>query len=96
MSCEPKQSGSRNTARGHPRGGEQNGEGSPFAERENDNDLHAAIATLVVSRSAISGGQRFIFVGRPQQIMALAARHALPAMYFLPEFAAVGDNELLQ
>jgi putative ABC transport system substrate-binding protein len=30
------------------------------------------------------------FVGRREQIVALAARHAIPAMYFLREFAAVG------
>ena len=30
------------------------------------------------------------FVGRREQIVALAARHAIPTMYFLREFAAVG------
>ncbi|MFZ0851764.1 MAG: ABC transporter substrate-binding protein, partial [Hyphomicrobiaceae bacterium] len=57
----------------------------------NDNDLHAAIATLV--REQIGGflvANDPFFVGRREQIMALAARHALPAMYFLREFAAVG------
>jgi hypothetical protein len=34
MSSEPKQPGSRNTARRHPGGSAHNWEGSSFAERE--------------------------------------------------------------
>jgi putative ABC transport system substrate-binding protein len=57
----------------------------------NDNDLDAAFATLV--REQIGGflvANDAFFVGRREQIVALAARHAIPAMYFLREFAAVG------
>ena len=57
----------------------------------NDNDLDAAFATLV--REQIGGflvATDAFFVGRREQIVALAARHAIPAMYFLREFAAVG------
>jgi putative tryptophan/tyrosine transport system substrate-binding protein len=57
----------------------------------NDHDLDAAFATLI--REQI-GGLRLandaFFVGRRKQIVALAARHAIPTMYFLREFAAVG------
>jgi putative tryptophan/tyrosine transport system substrate-binding protein len=57
----------------------------------NDNELHAAFSTLV--REQIGGflvANDAFFVGRREQIVALAARHAIPAMYFLREFAAVG------
>jgi putative tryptophan/tyrosine transport system substrate-binding protein len=57
----------------------------------NDHDLDAAFATLV--RDQIGGllvANDAFFVGRREQIVALAARNAIPAMYFLREFAAVG------
>ena len=57
----------------------------------NDQDLDAAFATLV--REQIGGllvANDAFFVGRREQIVALAARNAIPAMYFLREFAAVG------
>ena len=57
----------------------------------NDHDLDAAFAVLV--REQIGGlllANDALFVGRREQIVALAARHAIPTMYFLREFAAVG------
>jgi putative tryptophan/tyrosine transport system substrate-binding protein len=57
----------------------------------NDHDLDAAFAALV--REQIGGllvANDAFFVGRREQIVALAARNAIPAMYFLREFAAVG------
>jgi putative ABC transport system substrate-binding protein len=57
----------------------------------NDDELNAAFATMV--REQIGGllvANDAFFVGRREQIVALAARHAVPAMYFLREFAAVG------
>jgi ABC-type uncharacterized transport system substrate-binding protein len=57
----------------------------------NDNDLHAAFATMV--HEQIGGflvANDAFFVGRREQIVAMATRHAIPAMYFLREFAAVG------
>jgi putative ABC transport system substrate-binding protein len=57
----------------------------------NDQDLDAAFTTLV--REQIGGllvANDALFVGRREQIVALAARNAIPAMYFLREFAAVG------
>jgi putative ABC transport system substrate-binding protein len=57
----------------------------------NDHGLNAAFATLV--REQIGGvllANDAFFVGRREKIVALAARHAIPAIYFLREFAAVG------
>ena len=57
----------------------------------NDHDLDIAFATLV--REQIGGfllANDAFFVGRREQIVARAARHAIPAIYFLREFAAVG------
>jgi putative tryptophan/tyrosine transport system substrate-binding protein len=57
----------------------------------NDHELDVAFATLV--REQIGGlllANDAFFVGRREQIVALAARHAIPTMYFLREFAAVG------
>jgi ABC-type uncharacterized transport system substrate-binding protein len=57
----------------------------------NDHELDAAFATLV--REQIGGllvANDAFFVSRREQIVTLAARHAIPAMYFLREFAAIG------
>jgi putative ABC transport system substrate-binding protein len=57
----------------------------------NDHDLDSAFATLV--REQIGGllvANDAFFVGRRAQIVAMATRNAIPAMYFLREFAAVG------
>jgi putative ABC transport system substrate-binding protein len=57
----------------------------------NDQDLDAAFASL--AREQIGGllvANDALFVGRRKKIVALAARDAIPAMYFLREFAAVG------
>jgi putative tryptophan/tyrosine transport system substrate-binding protein len=57
----------------------------------NDNGLDAAFATMV--REQIGGflvANDAFFVGRREQIVALADRNAIPAMYFLREFAAIG------
>ena len=56
-----------------------------------DEDLNAAFATML--RDQIGGmllANDAFFVGRRKQIVGLAARHAIPAMYFLREFAVVG------
>jgi putative tryptophan/tyrosine transport system substrate-binding protein len=56
-----------------------------------DHELHTAFATLVRERVAglLLGNDAF-FVLRREQLVALAARHAIPAVYFLREFAAAG------
>src|SRR5215467_7436091 len=57
----------------------------------NDQDLDAAFATLVGEQiGGLLLANDALFVGRREQIVALAARHAIPTMYFLREFAAVG------
>jgi len=57
----------------------------------NDHDLDAAFAAL--AREQIGGlliANDAFFVGRREQIVTLAAHHAIPTMYFLREFAAIG------
>src|SRR5262249_24350546 len=57
----------------------------------NDNALDAAFATMVREQTGgLLVANDAFFVGRREQIVALAARHAIPAMYFLREFAAIG------
>jgi putative ABC transport system substrate-binding protein len=54
-----------------------------------ENDLDAAFATLVERHAGglIVGADPFLG-SRREQLVALAARHAVPAIYFLREFAA--------
>jgi putative ABC transport system substrate-binding protein len=56
-----------------------------------DHELDTAFATLARERAAglLLGNDAF-FVLRRDQISALAARHAIPAVYFLREFAVAG------
>ena len=59
-------------------------------EADNDDDLHRAVAAARGAAGAlIVGGDPYFFV-RHEQIVALAERHALPAMYFFREFVAAG------
>jgi putative ABC transport system substrate-binding protein len=57
----------------------------------NEGDIDAAFATFVKARVgalSVSGGP--FFISRRDQIIALAARHAIPAAYELREFAVAG------
>src|SRR5262249_18451822 len=56
-----------------------------------DRDLDAAFASLVQVRTAalLVGGDVF-FNSRIEHIVGLAARHAIPTMYQLPEFVVAG------
>ena len=68
------------------------GQEIPVLNASNERDIDAAFATLVV-RQQIGGllvANDGFFVGRREQLVALAARHAIPAMYFLREFASAG------
>jgi putative ABC transport system substrate-binding protein len=54
-------------------------------------DIDAAFATLVAQRAgALVLGASAFFTGRRQQLIELAARHAIPAIYAAYELAAAG------
>jgi putative ABC transport system substrate-binding protein len=56
-----------------------------------DDELHTAFATLARERATgLFLGNDAFFVLRRDQLAALAARHAIPAVYFLREFALAG------
>ncbi len=56
-----------------------------------ESELEAAFAALVQARvSALFADDDPFFNSRPAQLVALAARHALPAIYPLREYAAAG------
>jgi putative tryptophan/tyrosine transport system substrate-binding protein len=56
-----------------------------------DREIDAAFASLVQARTGalLVGGDAF-FVSRIEQLVALAARHAIPTMYTYREFAVAG------
>jgi putative ABC transport system substrate-binding protein len=57
----------------------------------NDDELGAAFAALVQRRAAaLVVAADIFFNSRRERIVALAARHAIPAIYELSEYAAVG------
>jgi putative tryptophan/tyrosine transport system substrate-binding protein len=56
-----------------------------------DHELDTAIATLVRERaSGLLVGNDAFFVLRREQLVALTARHGIPTIYFLREFAEAG------
>jgi putative tryptophan/tyrosine transport system substrate-binding protein len=56
-----------------------------------DSDLETAFATLLQQRiGAVLFGQSTFFSRRIEQLAALAARYAMPAIYPFPEFALAG------
>jgi putative ABC transport system substrate-binding protein len=56
-----------------------------------DGDIDAAFAAFIEKRvKGVIVGVDAVFVSRRDQLVGLAARHALPAMYYLREFADAG------
>jgi ABC-type uncharacterized transport system substrate-binding protein len=56
-----------------------------------ESDIDAAFATLVQrGAGALLVGEGVLFAALKQQIVTLAARHAIPAIYFQKEFVAAG------
>src|SRR5499425_958099 len=56
-----------------------------------ERDIDAAFASFLQQRvNAIIIGADSLFLSRRDQLVGLAARHALPAIYYLREFAEVG------
>ena len=57
----------------------------------NEQEIDAAFATLAQERAGgLMVGNDVFFYSRREQIVALAARHALPAVYNVREFATAG------
>jgi len=57
----------------------------------NEREIDAAFATLVEHRvDALLSGSNPFFESRREQLVALAARHAVPAIYSLREYVAAG------
>src|SRR5262249_12595452 len=56
-----------------------------------ESDIDTAFESLAQERvnAVIIGGDQ-LFTSRPDQLVALAARHALPAIHYLREFADAG------
>ena len=62
-----------------------------FLKAGNDNDIEAAFAAAAEQRmGAVLLTSSPFFLPRREKIVALAARHALPAVYFFRDFAVAG------
>jgi putative tryptophan/tyrosine transport system substrate-binding protein len=62
-----------------------------FYSANTKDEIDTAFASLVQKRSdALLVGAHGLFNNRRVQIVSLAARHAVPAMYAVPEFADIG------
>jgi putative ABC transport system substrate-binding protein len=63
----------------------------PILKASNESEIEAAFGTLVqLHASALIVVPDAFFSGRREQIVALASRHAVPAIYHLRELAAAG------
>ena len=63
----------------------------PVLNASTESEIDAAFATLIQRQAgALLFGNDPFFFNRREQIVALAARDAVPAIYFFREFAAVG------
>jgi putative tryptophan/tyrosine transport system substrate-binding protein len=62
-----------------------------FLDAGSEREIDAAFTSLVNQRAnAIIVGADSFFLSRRDQLVGLAARHALPAMYYLREFVEIG------
>ena len=63
----------------------------PMLKASSESELDAAFASLVQTHAGalVVAGDQF-FASRPEQVVALASRHAVPAIYESREFAAAG------
>jgi len=58
---------------------------------DSERNIEAAFASFIQQHvSAVILGTDSLFVSRRDQLVGLAARHAIPAIYFLREFADIG------
>ena len=56
-----------------------------------ERDIDAAFAAFIEQRvNGVMVGVDAVFVSRSDQLVGLAARHAMPAMYYVREFADAG------
>src|SRR5262249_56153748 len=56
-----------------------------------ERDIDAAFAAFIEQRvNGVMVGADALFVSRSDQLVGLAARHAMPAIYFVREFADAG------
>jgi putative ABC transport system substrate-binding protein len=63
----------------------------PIVKARNESEIDAAFASLVqLQAGGLVVGTDPFFASRREQLAALAARHAVPAIYDFREFAAVG------
>ena len=63
----------------------------PILKAGTENEIDAAFATLLqLHGDGIVVSSETFFTGRREQLVGLAARHAVPAIYALREFAAAG------
>src|SRR5262249_13361101 len=63
----------------------------PVLKAATEGEIDAAFAALVQQQAgALVVGADPFFNTRPEQLVALAARHAIPAIYQVKEFAAAG------
>jgi putative ABC transport system substrate-binding protein len=59
-----------------------------------ERNIDAAFASAVQQRAnAVIVGADSLFVSRRDQLVGLAERHSMPAIYFLREFADIGSND---
>ena len=87
----PNNPGTERTMRELPEAASAKGLQLPILKASSESEIDAALATLVElhARALYVGGDPF-FLSRREQLLALASRHAIPAIYLWREFAAAG------